>query len=1663
MVVTPREDAQGSQSEGARTRSASAKGSTKTESNDQQDQRNSQDLEICAMKTQIKNLTEQLGQLMDYLNTDRRSREPNRSKDSRPLDAETAIEVFTENKKEEPKASSAAIQHIQLQHINILPPPKFNGDSSEAIIWLLDFKEIASINKWSDEDSLNNVRQSLASAAKAWYRSMWFETKPETWQVFEKEFKQAFLRNNASDSLRVRLRRLKQTKEMDPMTYYFKTMELCAMVDRNMSERDRIDQVIDNLLPEVRSAIRMRDPSTIVDLQRAIKLWVADHPHDSSNQTNKAKKPYEGKKPQDKDNNRPKHPKEDHWCANCGNKGHFPRECPQPYNHDAVTKRREEWKKNPPFKNRIINSNAKGKAQAVSGEEADSLDFAEDIVEFELPDDKINAISYELTSNAINGSKPRKRPSSITCEINGRTVTAILDTGATLSVIPLDLVKTTKTPLFKWKGKSLGLANGSSQTPVGWCEAHVNYDDRVFKIHAVVLQHAPDILLGDDYIMKSGLIISYQDKVITYADKFKAALTSQADVVKPNSRDMATQTNEPKAQSVNMVDLDESQQHTIYRVEYYEDQPKAARVSVNTTDPTETVIVRDVKSSSNLLIPPKSRARVIVKTTGPQSTKPLWVESDTQGALFVIPGISRRSRHVIDVINANEEPVQIYKNDIIARAVPIDSCEDQDCEQKAELTAHEESQLTELLDQYGDLFVTQNENIGIVPFIKHVVDTGEAEPIRSKPYRVSFKEQQVIRKLVDEMLEAGVIRPSRSHWASPVVLVKKKGTSDLRFCVDYRKINKVTKVDPYPIPNMEAVLETLAGNHWFSKLDIKAMYWQVLMDEASKPKTAFVVNCGHYEFNVMPFGLVAAPMTAMRVMNEVVKDMEPNAFVFYDDILVYTPDFDSHLKALRLLFEKLKGANITLNKKKCELLMKSVTYLGHLVTVEGILPDPNKIKSIAAFKAPQSITQAKSFMGMCNFFRRFIRGFSSIAKPIHDTTKNGKLFVWTDEAQKAMEELKSRLMSPPVLVHFDQESQITIRCDASGYGLGAVLMQKSSDPNKNGVIAYTSRTLSKSERNYATTHKECLAMIHAIKQWRYYLYGKHFLVITDHHALCWLMKTKDHNGQLARWSLILQEFTFTIQYESGKLHDDADCLSRNPIPAEEGAEDESEIPTWPISAVRGRRYAERLLAQHELVAPTYDVAREQREDEQYKRIIEIMEDPNAPRKEKRKLKHFSLKDQQLYRRSKKNKTIDLLVIPKSMVRFVLEQAHDTPIAGHFGIKRTLETLRSRFYWKTLDQDVKNYVRTCDMCQFKKADSRRKEGLMVTMPIPTEPFEIIGADLLGPLPLSSSKKNHILVMTDYLTKFVIASPMRKTTTARIADHMKRLLFFKFGIPKTVITDNGANLTSFEMRQLFDLLKITHKTTSPYRPQTNGQTERYNRVIGSQLTIFASEKQQEWDKYLDALVFAYNTSIHASHLQTPYYLVHGREARKMIDLVADNPRQIVADEDVDLTDQEIITEARRFAKNLIEASQLKAKQRYDLSRVPSTYKVGDLVLKKKQLNQMKESRKLSFPYYGPFKIIRRINDVNIQIVHVDDPKEQHIVHVSQVKPYHSRDEVAADEDHQSDSDGESIVNFDEFEPSRDNLRISEYWFNRPMSALNDAHGERADSSEMATSQQ
>lgn len=390
----------------------------------------------------------------------------------------------------------------------------------------------------------------------------------------------------------------------------------------------------------------------------------------------------------------------------------------------------------------------------------------------------------------------------------------------------------------------------------------------------------------------------------------------------------------------------------------------------------------------------------------------------------------------------------------------------------------------------------------------------DSEPIKQAPRRIPLHLREEVEHIVQEMKQRGVIEESRSPWVSPVVLVKKKDGS-LRFCVDYRKLNAVTVKDSYPLPRIEDILDQLSGNFWFSTLDLKSGYWQVKVSSEDKEKTAFSVDNGLWQFKVMPFGLCNAPATFERLMEKVLQDiLSKVCLVYLDDVIVFSKTFEEMMANLRKVFLRLRAANLKINSQKCSLFGKEVKYLGHIVSERGISTDPEKISAVRDWPVPQNRKQLRSFLGFCSYYRKFITGFSLIAKPLFTLTEHQVKFEWSSSCQEAFQELKQKLISSPILSFPKEQGQFILDTDASNHGVGAVLSQVQNSTEK--VIAYFSRVLNKAERNYCITRRELLATVASLKSFHHYLYGTKFKIRTDYISLKWLMSFKDLEGHLAR-------------------------------------------------------------------------------------------------------------------------------------------------------------------------------------------------------------------------------------------------------------------------------------------------------------------------------------------------------------------------------------------------------------------------------------------------------------------------------------------------------------------------------------------------------------------
>ena len=474
-------------------------------------------------------------------------------------------------------------------------------------------------------------------------------------------------------------------------------------------------------------------------------------------------------------------------------------------------------------------------------------------------------------------------------------------------------------------------------------------------------------------------------------------------------------------------------------------------------------------------------------------------------------------------------------------------------------------------EKFTDIGASSLMDLGNTCLIEHEVNTGNAKPIKQSMRRVPFAMKEEFNKLVDEMLNAGLIVESESPWCSPTVLVKKKDGS-MRICVDYRRVNEVTVKDSYPIPKIEEILNQLGGNTVFTTLDLASGYHQVSVKKEDRGKTAFCTDRGLFEYVVMPFGLTNAPATFQRLMERVLKGLIGKiCLVYLDDVMIYSKSLAEHEEHLNMVLERIKRSGLKIKFKKCSWVMKEVEYLGHVVCREGIKPSPKKIEAIMNAKLPKTLKQLQSFLGLATYYRRFIKDFSKVASPLYKATEKSKKFELNEDCVRAFETLRSILTSDDVLILPDFGKEFYLETDASNYGLGGVLSQYKDTVRR--PIAYWSKHLSKPERNYSTIEKEAFAVVLAVEYFKQYVYGRTFKVLVDHQPLKWLMSMVEPAPRLARWILRLRVYDFIVEYRSGKSNGNADALSRwaieeeEELKAEEENKEELDIDTVVVNAI----------------------------------------------------------------------------------------------------------------------------------------------------------------------------------------------------------------------------------------------------------------------------------------------------------------------------------------------------------------------------------------------------------------------------------------------------------------------------------------------------------------
>ena len=709
-------------------------------------------------------------------------------------------------------------------------------------------------------------------------------------------------------------------------------------------------------------------------------------------------------------------------------------------------------------------------------------------------------------------------------------------------------------------------------------------------------------------------------------------------------------------------------------------------------------------------------------------------------------------------------------------------------------------------------------------------------------------------------------------------------------------------------------------------------YYQVAMKEEDKEKTAFILEKGFYEFNVMPFGLTGAPNTFQRLMDFLLVDHK-NAMVYLDDVVVYSEDEESHHHHLREFFEILRSAKIKLNLEKCSIGKEEIEFLGHVVNATGVKPDPKHLQHIKELSPPTNIKGVQSFLGLLGYYRKFVENFSKMALPLTELLKDITIFYWGAEQQKAFEILKQKLLEAPILITPDPNKPYMLQTDASNYAVGAVLSQM-DDKKRDHPVAYISRTLKKAEINYSATERECLAMIYAIKAFRPILYGKHLTIVTDHLPLRWLQTHKDSSSRLIRWSLQIQDMDMTIEYKPGKKHTNADALSR--------------------------------------MICLIQFGDELREGQQ-----EIPEDDNCI------LQKDGLK------RNKDGRVI----LPENLREVALWEAHSGLTGAHLGVEKTLQKIESKYFWLGLRKDVSNFVNECEICQSRKPP--RKQNRQPLRPIEvTGVFDRIAMDVMGPLPMTHKGNKYILVIQEYLTKYPWAFAMPDQKSDRVAKIWVEKIMLQYGSPKVLLTDNGTNFISKLMRSVNDYWGIKQSFTTPYHPQCDGMVERFNRTLATMISTLIEQSRRNWDDLLPYVLYAYRTAVHSSTGETPFYLMFGRDAMSPTDQLWMKCPEIEYTDTPDFRDlmQIRMQKAWSHALRNIEDGQAKAQIYYKENA--KVLKVGDVVRVHTPVLKTGVAAKFHKPWTGPFRVLL-IKENNVLVQLIGSKKKPQYLHYDRVK--------------------------------------------------------------------
>jgi hypothetical protein len=695
-------------------------------------------------------------------------------------------------------------------------------------------------------------------------------------------------------------------------------------------------------------------------------------------------------------------------------------------------------------------------------------------------------------------------------------------------------------------------------------------------------------------------------------------------------------------------------------------------------------------------------------------------------------------------------------------------------------------------------------------------------PISRRSYRMPPNELAELKTQLQDLLEKGFIRPNSSPWGCLAIFVKKKDQT-LQMCVDYRSLNEVTIKNKYPLPRIDILFDQLIGARVFSKIDLRSGYHQIRIRPEDIPKTAFTTRYGLFEYLVMSFGLTNALAHFTYLMNSVfMPELDKFVVVFIDDILIYSKNEEEHAQHLRIMLTRLREHQLYAKFSKCTFWLGEIQFLGHVLSAKGIAVDPSKVKDILEWKPPTTVHQVQSFLGLASYYRRFIPDFSKLVKPITSLLKNETKFHWSSKCNEAFEQLKVLLTTAPVLAQPDINKPFDVYCDASGSGLGCVLMQEGQ------VIAYASRQLRRHEEHYPTHDLELAAVVHALKIWRHYLLGNICHIYTDHKSLKYIFTQSELNMRQRQWLKLIKDYELEIHYHPDKANVVADALSRKVSCHCLTVKTSNNTLCQEMEKLNLGMIQQGALSQLKLESVILQrIIDAQKNDEGMKHIREKIRagKANCFREDDQGVVWFN----------------NRIVVPKNegVRQQILDEAHLIRYSIHPGSTKMYQDLKQHYWWTKMKIEIALYVARCDTCRRVKAIHMKSAGPLQSLPIPTWKWEDISMDFILGLPRTAKGYDSIWVIVDRLTKIAHFLPVRvKYTVAMYAELYIARILSLHGVPKTIVSDRGPQFVSKFWEELHKALdKLLH--SSAYHPQTSGQTERVNQILEDMLRTCALE--------------------------------------------------------------------------------------------------------------------------------------------------------------------------------------------------------------------------------